>query len=123
MEGMRLEPGIAGVVRVSVQDIELDGWILPAGQLVVLSAMSALRDESVFDRPNVFDMSRPNLKLARLAFGGGAHACVAEAMGRAELEEGLSALTQRHPSLQLENLPAFQGHVFVRKTGECWVRW
>jgi cytochrome P450 len=122
-EAMRLEPGIAGVVRVSVDDIELDGWVLPAGQLVLLSAISALRDERVFDRPNVFDMSRPKLSLARMAFGGGAHACVAEAMGRAELEEGLSALTERLPSLQLENIPAFQGHMFVRKTGECWVRW
>lgn len=122
-EGMRLEPGIAGVVRVSVQDIELDGWTLPAGQLVVLSAISALRDDRVFDRPDVFDMLRPNLRLARLAFGGGAHQCVAEAMGRAELEEGLLILAERLPGLELENAPAFQGHMFVRKAGECWVRW
>ncbi|MDK1374746.1 MULTISPECIES: cytochrome P450 [unclassified Sinorhizobium] len=122
-EGMRFEPGIAGVIRVSLQDIEIDGWTLPAGQPVLLSFISALRDERVFDQPNVFDISRSNLNLARLAFGGGAHKCVADAMGRAELEEGLSVLVERLPKLQLENLPAFHGHLFVRKTGECWVRW
>lgn len=122
-EGMRFEPGIAGVVRVSVQDIELDGWTLPAGQLVLLSFVSALRDERIFDRPDIFDLSRPNLKLARLAFGGGAHKCVAEAMGLAELEEGLSVLAERLPGLELETRPRFQGHMFVRKTSACWVRW
>lgn len=122
-EGLRFEPGIAGVVRVSVEDIEIDGWVLPAGQLVLLSFISALRDERVFDRPDAFDISRSNLKLARLAFGGGAHKCVADALGRAELEEGLSALVERLPSLRLEGRPAFQGHMFVRKTTECRVSW
>lgn len=120
-ESLRLEPGIAGVVRVSVQDIELDGWTLPAGQLVILSFLSALRDERTFNQPHVFDLARPNLHLARLAFGGGAHKCVAEAMGRAELEEGLAALVECLPDLQLDSRPAFQGHMFVRDTSECWV--
>lgn len=122
-EALRLEPGIAGVVRVSVQDIELDGWTLPAGQLVILSFLSALRDEQVFDQPHLFDLSRSNLQAAALAFGGGAHKCVADAMGRIELEEGLSALAACVPSLQLEHLPTIHGHMFVRDTSECWVSW
>ncbi len=122
-EGLRFDPGIAGVVRVSVQDIEIDGWILPAGRLVLLSSISALRDERVFDRPHAFDIARSNLKLARLAFGGGAHKCVADVLGRAELEEGLSVLVERLPGLRLEGMPDFHGHVFVRKTSECWVSW
>lgn len=122
-ESLRLEPGIAGVVRISAQDIELDGRTLPAGQLVILSFLSALRDERAFIQPHVFDLSRPNLQLVRLAFGGGAHKCVADAMGRAELEEGLAALVDCLPDLQLETRPAFQGHMFVRDTSDCWVTW
>lgn len=122
-EGLRFEPGIAGVVRVSVEEIDIDGWTLPSGQLVILSTLSALRDERVFDRADVFDISRPNLKMARLAFGGGAHQCVADALGRAELEEGLSVLVERLPGLRLDSEPAFHGHQFVRKTTGCPVRW
>lgn len=122
-ESLRLDPGIAGVVRASVQDIELDGWTLPAGHLVILSFLSALRDERVFSQPHVFDLSRTNLQLVRLAFGGGAHKCVADAMGRAELEEGLAALVDCLPDLQLETRPTIQGHMFVRDTSDCWVTW
>lgn len=122
-EGLRFEPGIAGVVRVSVEDIEIDDWILPAGQLVLLSAISALRDEDVFEQADMFNILRPNLKLSQLAFGGGAHKCVADAMGRIELEEGLSVLVERLPRLRLEMMPSFQGHMFVRNTGSCWVSW
>ncbi|WP_052699745.1 cytochrome P450 [Martelella endophytica] len=122
-EGLRFEPGIAGAIRVSVAEIEIDGLTLPAGQLVLLSSLSALRDETVFDRPNVFDISRPNLELSRLVFGGGAHRCVADVMGRIELEEALLALVERLPWLRIDGLPAFHGHMFVRSVGECWVCW
>lgn len=122
-EALRFEPGIAGVVRVSIEEIDLGGWTLPAGQMVLLSAVSALRDERVFADPHRFDLSRPNLDLARLAFGGGAHHCVAEAFGRAALEEGLAVLTERLPALRLDHPPTITGHVFVRETSECWVRW
>tara|TARA_R110002020_G_scaffold6321_10_gene26610 strand:+ start:2235 stop:3434 length:1200 start_codon:yes stop_codon:yes gene_type:complete len=122
-EGLRFEPGIAGVVRVSAADIEIDGWTLPAGQLVILSFISALRDERIFARADSFDISRSNLNMSRLAFGGGAHRCVADALGRAELEEGLSVLVERLPTLQLDAPSAFHGHVFVRSTSQCWVTW
>lgn len=122
-EALRLEPGIAGVVRVSTQDIELDGWTLPAGQLVILSFLSALRDEQMFNQPHLFDLSRPNLQAVSLAFGGGAHKCVADAMGRIELEEGLAALAACLPGLELECLPTIKGHMFVRDTSECWLKW
>src|SRR5690606_2059218 len=120
-ESLRFEPGIAGVVRVSTADIEIDGWTLPAGQLVVLSSMSALRDERVFERADNFNIFRSDLTPAQLVSGGGAHKCVADALGRAELEESLSVLTERLPNLRLNTPPVFHGHVFVRGTTECWV--
>lgn len=122
-EALRFEPGIAGVVRISAEDIDIDGWTLPAGQLVILSSMSALRDERMFNRADSFNIFRGDLAPSHLAFGGGAHKCVAEALGRAELEEGLSVLTERLSNLTLETPPVFFGHVFVRLTTECWVTW
>lgn len=122
-ESLRFEPGIAGVVRLSTEAIDIDGWTLPAGQLVILSSMSALRDERVFKRADSFNIFRADLAAAHLAFGGGAHRCVADALARAELEEGLSVLAERLSNLTLETQPVFLGHIFVRRTTECWVTW
>jgi cytochrome P450 len=122
-ESLRFEPGIAGVVRVSTEDIDLDGWTLPAGQPVILSSMSALRDERMFKLADSFNIFRSDLATSHLAFGGGAHKCIAEALGRAELEEGLSVLAERLSNLTLETRPVFVGHIFVRRTTECWVTW
>ncbi|MDP3410360.1 cytochrome P450 [Bosea sp. (in: a-proteobacteria)] len=122
-EAMRFEPGIAGLVRVSAEDIDIEGRRLPAGQLVVLSLLSALRDERIFDRPNVFDIFRLNPGPSHLGFGGGPHRCVADALGRAALQEALSVLTERLPHLRLDQPPVFSGHVFVRGNTECRVTW
>jgi len=122
-ESLRFEPGIAGVVRVSTADISIDGWTLPAGQLVILSSMSALRDERVFERADRFYISRPGLSRSQLAFGGGAHRCVADAFGRAELEESLAVITERLPNLRPTYAPSFYGHVFIRRTTQFWVTW
>jgi len=122
-EALRFEPGIAGIVRISTEDIDVDGWVIPAGQMVILSSMSALRDERMFDQPDCFNIFRSDLAPSHLAFGGGAHKCVAEALGRAELEEGLNVLAERLPNMMLKTRPTFIGHVFVRRATECWVTW
>ncbi len=122
-ESLRFEPGIAGVVRVSNDAIEMGGWTLPAGQLVILSTMSALRDERVFVKPDSFDIFRSDLAPAQLVFGGGPHKCVADAFGRVELEEALRVLVERLPNLKLNTRPVFVGHMFVRRSTECWVTW
>lgn len=122
-EAMRFEPGIAGLVRLSAEDIAIDGHRLPAGELVVLSLLSALRDERIFDRPDAFDIFRLDVGASHLAFGGGAHKCVADTLGRAALQESLSVLAERLPQLRLETPPVFSGHVFVRGSSECRVSW
>ena len=122
-EAMRFEPGIAGLVRLSSEDIVIDERRLPSGQLVVLSLLSALRDERIFDRPDVFDIFRLNPGPSHLGFGGGAHRCVADALGRAALQEALSVLTERLPHLRLAQPPVFSGHVFVRGSTGCRVTW
>lgn len=122
-EAMRFEPGIAGMVRFTAEDIDIDGLTLPAGQLVTLSTMSAMRDENAYERPDVFDIHRSDLPRLHLAFGGGAHRCIAEAVARVELEECLAALTTRIPHLRLEEIPVFKGHIFVRSMSSMCVSW
>lgn len=122
-EAMRFEPGIAGMVRLTAEDIDFDGLTLPAGQLVTLSTMSAMRDEKAYERPDEFNIHRGDLPRLHPVFGSGAHRCIAEALARIELEECLAVLTTRIPHLRLEEIPVFKGHIFIRSMSSMCVSW
>ncbi|MBX4863912.1 cytochrome P450 [Rhizobium bangladeshense] len=122
-EAMRYEPGIAGLVRATAEPVELQEKTLPANSLVILSTMSALRDERVFKRPDTFDIHRDDLPRLHLAFGAGAHRCVADHLARAELEGALAVFAARLPRLRLEDFPVFGGHLFIRTPGSFCVSW
>lgn len=122
-EAMRYQPGVAGLVRATADEIELHGHTIPAQTLLILSTISALRDETVYQRPDTFDIHRDDLAREHLAFGVGAHRCVADHLARIELEECLAVLTQRLPKLRLEDIPVFNGHIFVRMPSHFCVSW
>ena len=61
---------------------------------------SANRDTDVFERPDEFDIDRKPNK--HLAFGRGAHKCVAAAMARLELRVTLEKLLARTGSFELD---------------------
>jgi hypothetical protein len=85
--------------------------------------MSAMRDESVYDRPNVFDIRRSDQPRLHPIFGAGPHRCIGEALARAELEESLAVLSARIPQLQLDEAPIIKGHTGIRRTDTMCVSW
>lgn len=118
-EALRYEPSVAAVSRVTLEDIELDGHILPGGQYVNLSTMSALRDETAYDQPDEFNIYRTDLPRTHLIFGGGPHRCIGEALAWVELEEGLAALAEHIPQLRLAGEPPrVQGHYGIRRINQ-----
>jgi cytochrome P450 len=125
-EALRFEPSVASVARHTIEDIELDGHILPAGKFAILSTMSAMRDERVYERPDAFDIRRTDHPRLHPVFGGGPHRCLGEALARAELEEGLLVLAARLPQLHLTgDGPRLRGHSGIRRIGDmrvCWPR-
>lgn len=70
--------------RTATKDVELEGVKIKAGQKVVPWFASGNRDEAIFDRPNVMDVTRnPN---EHMTFGrGGPHMCLGNALARIEL--------------------------------------
>jgi cytochrome P450 family 103 len=122
-ESLRFQPSVATVSRVATADIDIDGTVVPADGIVALSTMSAMRDERAFDRPDTFDISRSDPMRMHAVFGFGAHRCIGEALARAELEEGLAALTARIPQLQLEVAPTISGHYGIRRIDTMQVSW
>ena len=114
-EAMRFEPTGASTVRVTREDVDVDGTVIPAGQLVTLSMMSAMRDEAAYLQPDTFDIRRTDQPRLHPIFGFGAHRCIGEALARAELEESLSAIAARIPRLQMDTPPRIKGHMGVRR--------
>jgi len=82
-ELIRWTTPVLNMCRVATRDTEVEGVEIKAGQQVVLMYSSANRDESVFDEPQRFDVTRdPN---AHISFGFGTHFCLGAALARLEL--------------------------------------
>ncbi|MBP1180651.1 cytochrome P450 [Methylobacterium sp. PvR107] len=115
-ESLRYEPSVGSAGRVAREDIALDGHVMPAGSMILLSTLSALRDKAVYAHPDTFDIRRADLPRLHPIFGGGAHRCIGEALARIELEEGLGALMRLAPDLRLTGaMPVIQGHSGIRR--------
>jgi cytochrome P450 len=101
MEGLRFEPIVSGVPRVAVRDLEIDGFLVPAGTPIAVSLLSALRDPEVYAEPDRFDITRSDHPRWHPIFGGGAHRCVGEALAKAEMEETLATIAKLAPNTTL----------------------
>jgi len=122
-ECLRYEPIAGSIPRFTVDDIDLDGYVVPRNSVVLLMTISALRDEEMFSAPETFDISRPPPKW-NIVFGGGAHRCLGEALAKAELEESLAVLLQRYPNMHLvEDYRRLEGHGGIRRVENVKIRW
>jgi cytochrome P450 len=100
-EGLRYDPIVSGVPRVAVRDLEIDGYLAPAGTPIAVSLLSALRDPEVYAEPDRFDIYRADHPRWHPIFGAGAHRCVGEALARAELEETMAVIARLAPNTEL----------------------
>ncbi|MDO0924377.1 cytochrome P450 [Streptomyces sp. TG1A-8] len=88
-----------GSSRCALEDVEIGGRTVRAGQTVVLSLPAANRDPEVFEDPDRLDVTRVPRK--HLALGFGAHQCLGQHLARASLRIGLGRLFDRFPTLRL----------------------
>ena len=86
--------------RTVTRDTEVGGQELHDGDKVVIWYISANRDESVFDDPFTFDITRnPN---PHVAFGGGGpHFCLGANLARLEIRVMFEELLKQIPDMQL----------------------
>jgi cytochrome P450 len=100
-EVMRSSTVADGTARLASEDVEVDGWRIPAGTIVMLFIRSANHDPDAYDDPDRFDITRqPSLQ--HLSFGAGPHYCLGANLARAELEEAFVLMAQRMPGLRLD---------------------
>lgn len=90
--------------RVAIEDLEVGGQKVQAGEGIFVLGASANRDERAFEQPDVFDIHR-NAR-HHLGFGFGVHQCLGQNLARAEIELSLRTLFERLPNLALGCDPA-----------------
>ncbi|WP_369916126.1 cytochrome P450 [Plantactinospora sp. KBS50] len=88
-----------GLPRLAVEDVEIGGQLIRAGEGVIMALTLANRDAEVFADPDSFDPDRDAHR--HLAFGFGVHQCLGQPLARAELRIALVELSRRLPGLAL----------------------
>ncbi|MFS8197576.1 cytochrome P450 [Streptomyces sp. CWNU-52B] len=86
-------------MRTALEDVELAGQTIKAGQPLIMSYNTANRDPERFTDPQVLDLHRKGG--GHLAFGHGIHQCLGQQLARVEMRVAFPALLNRFPTLRL----------------------
>lgn len=99
-EIIRFYGPLIGLGRRAVQDVEVGGRTINAGEQVALVWASASRDEDQFERANEFILDRPPTR--NVSFGFGTHYCVGADLGRTQLRVAIDAFLEVFPDFHVE---------------------
>jgi cytochrome P450 len=87
-----------GLGRVAVEDVELGGVLIRAGEGVLGLANTGNRDPEVFESADELNLERGTRN--HLAFGFGPHQCLGQNLARLELQIVIDTLFRRIPGLR-----------------------
>jgi cytochrome P450 len=102
-ECLRMHPPFRIARRRVVAPVSAFGRDLGAGDTVFVPRQGVNRDPTRWDRPNEFDIARPERR--HLSFGYGAHFCLGQAIARANLQESLPIVLDRLRDIELVKQP------------------
>jgi cytochrome P450 len=103
-ETLRVRPVVPIVARMLTQELQVDGYALPAGTRVTPSIYLTNRNPRVYEhpaefRPERFERSGPDT-FAWIPFGGGIRRCIGASFAQLEMRLMLATmLRELHPSL------------------------
>ena len=108
-ETLRFSPPSQMTTRLTEEDVELAGVVIPAETTVYLVGASANRDASRFRDADEFRLGRGDLTHDRaftgaadhLAFGMGRHFCLGAMLARTEMDVALNQLLDAFPDMRL----------------------
>ena len=110
-EAVRWTTPVQHFMRSAVEDTELNGQKIKAGDWMMLCYASGNRDEAVFADPFTFNPDRaPN---TQIGFGFGGHVCLGQHLARMEMRILMEELLPRLASVELTGDPARVESVFV----------
>src|SRR5271165_488910 len=101
-ETMRLYPPAWVITRMAAEQVEIGGYVVPAGSNVIVSPWVTHRDARFFPQPNSFHPERwcggreqASPKFAYFPFGGGPRICIGNSFALMEAAILLAAVAQR----------------------------
>jgi pulcherriminic acid synthase len=108
-ETLRFSPPSQMTTRLTEEDVELAGVVIPAEKIVYLVGASANRDAGKYERPDEFVLGREDLVANRafsgaanhVAFGMGRHFCIGAMLARTEMDIALNHFLDTFPDLRL----------------------
>ena len=107
-EALRLCPPGPANPRTAMQDIDVDGYRVPAGSLIVYGVYAVQRDPALWDRADEFDPDRflgPAAKVRDrwqfVPFGGGPRSCIGDHFAMLEATLALATVLRR---VEIESL-------------------
>ncbi|AKR35587.1 MAG TPA: cytochrome P450 [Bacillus sp. (in: Bacteria)] len=119
-EGLRYySPVEVTTARWAAEPFQIHDRTIEKGDMVVIALASANRDETVFENPEVFDITRENNR--HIAFGYGSHFCLGAPLARLEAKIAITTLFNRMPELQIKGNREeikWQGNYLMRSLEE-----
>lgn len=103
-----IAPTQTGRRRLAIEDMEVGGQLIRAGEGVIALDNQSSRDPNVFPDPDRLDLERKEARRHN-AFGFGTHQCAGQSLARVEMQVVYATLYRRLPNLALavpqEDLP------------------
>jgi len=97
-ECLRFDPSVQLVGRFALEDIEIENNVIKQGHHVFAFLGAAGRDPLANPTPDIFDVSRQNIK--HLAFARGAHHCLGATLARLEIRIFIEEMLNLMPTIE-----------------------
>lgn len=113
-ELMRYESPMQISGRITLEDVEIDGKIIPKGETIIPLIGSANHDPEIYQNADELDLTR--FEIRHMSFGGGIHLCPGEQLSYLETEIALRTLFEKIPHLKLMEIdhPSWQAKSALR---------
>jgi cytochrome P450 len=112
-ESLRMFPAFAHFRRTATCDTEIGGQPIKEGEKVMMWYASSNRDETRYEDPDHFDVTR---NPEHQAFGaGGRHFCLGTALARLELRILMEETLKRFPEMEMIGSPTFVQSPFLNQ--------